>query len=84
MPLTISPSMPLDQLAERMSTDIEVRLIVAVLMRALLVEHAPAHGWETTDDVGEAEWLRLLNLADEVETPDAEWARRFDRAGAGA
>ena len=63
MPLTISPSMPLDQLAERMSSDIPVPASVAAAMRALLAERAPAHGWETTDDVGDADWLRLLEIA---------------------
>lgn len=63
MPLPISPTMPLDQLAERMSNDTVPAPVVAA-MRALLVERAPAHGWKTTDDVGEAEWRRLLEIAD--------------------
>lgn len=63
MPLTISPSMPLDQLAERMSSDIPVEASVVAAMRELLVKQATYHGWETTDDVGEAEWLILLEIA---------------------
>lgn len=63
MSLTISPYMPLDQLAERMSGD-SIPAPVVDAMRDLLVEHAPAHRWQTTDDVDEAKWLLLLNLAD--------------------
>lgn len=69
MSLPISPTMPLDKLAERMSNDTVPASVVAA-MRALLVERAPAHGWETTDDVGEAEWLRLLATA--IDIPGAE------------
>ena len=64
MRLTITPTMSLDQLAERMSPngdDIPAPTVAA--MRALLAEHAPAYGWKTTADVEDADWFRMLATA---------------------
>ena len=64
MILTISPTMPLDQLAERMSPngdDIPAPVVHA--MRALLAERAPTYGWTCTADVEDADWFRMLAIA---------------------
>ena len=64
MRLAITPTMPLDQLAERMSPngdDIPAPVVEA--MRVLLVDHAPAYGWTTTADVEDGDWFRMLATA---------------------
>lgn len=64
MRLTISPTMPIDQLAERVSPNgDQVSESVVSAMRALLVERAPAYGWETTSDVEDGDWFRMLAIA---------------------
>ena len=64
MRLAISPTMPLDQLAERISPngdDIPAPIVHA--MRALLAERAPTYGWTFTSDVEDADWFRMLAIA---------------------
>jgi hypothetical protein len=63
--MTISPTMNLDHLAERMSTTDVIDINSAARMRHLLVKGASFHGWETTGEIDEDSWLTMLEEATE-------------------
>jgi hypothetical protein len=66
--MNITPTMDLDQLAERIWVNGDhVDLDIAQRMRALLTLHAPAYGWATTSDVEDRDWFRMLNESQTVE-----------------
>lgn len=62
--MKISPTMPLDHLAERMWVNgDEPDLALAQRMRDLLVSNATAYQWESTNDVEDVDWFRMLDEA---------------------
>lgn len=64
--MNIKRDMSLDQLAERMWVNGDWPdnwEPIAVVMRDLLNQHAAAYGWEKTQDVEDADWLRLREQA---------------------
>ena len=68
--LNISRTMDLGQLAERMGDDVFEP--EATAMRGMLTANAPAYGWTTTNDVEDADWFRMLEIAARM---DAETSR---------
>lgn len=69
MNLQISPTMSLDHLAERMwvNGDWPASTTETQAMRAMLVASAPNHGWQTTGDVEDGDWFRMLDIAAQVD-----------------
>ena len=65
MKLHISPTMSLCDLAERMGD--ATTTSEATAMRALLVHAAPSYGWQTTGDVEDGDWFRMLDIAARID-----------------
>lgn len=59
--MKITANMNLEQLAERMSRDVEVEVSVASAMRALLIERG--YDGQDTSDIPEGEWLAMIDIA---------------------
>jgi hypothetical protein len=59
--MKITTNMNLEQLAERMSRDVEVSADVAAAMRDLLIEHG--YDGQDTSDIPESEWLAMIDIA---------------------
>ena len=59
--MKITTNMNLEQLAERMSRDVEVSADVAAAMRDLLIEHG--YDGQDTSDIPESEWMAMIDIA---------------------
>lgn len=66
MNLHISSTMSPDDLAERMSGD-PLNIAETTAMRAMLVAAAPSYGWQTTSDIEDGDWFRMLDIAAQVD-----------------
>lgn len=59
--MKITTTMNLEQLAERMSRDVEVTADVAAAMRDLLIERG--YDGHETSEIPESEWLSMIDIA---------------------